>query len=59
MHVAAQASADLARVSSHTWQNKVSLAVEQKKADNDHSGRKKEASTLTHKYTIVTHQIWK
>lgn len=32
MHVAAQASADLARVSSQTWQNKVSLAVEQKKS---------------------------
>lgn len=31
MHVAAQASADLARVSSQTWQNKISLAVEQKK----------------------------
>lgn len=31
MHVAAQASADLARVSSQTWQNKVSLAAEQKK----------------------------
>lgn len=31
MHVAAQASADLARVSSQTWQNKVSLAVEQLK----------------------------
>lgn len=59
MHVAAQASADLARVSSQTWQNKLFLAVEQKKADNDRSARKKEASTLTHKYTTVTYQIWK
>lgn len=57
MHVAAQASADLARVSSQTWQNKICLAVEQKKTNSDHKARTQEASILSHKYTIITHQI--
>lgn len=57
MHVAAQASADLARVSSQTCKNKIFITIEQKKTNSNQSARTQEVGILSHKYAIVTHQV--